>query len=90
MFDETAELTEELNGDDLKDEDGKDVNKVENKDESEDDNGDESEEEKNVENLREYIDGNDAKMLNNAYNLYIPIHIFLYLVDIGDVFLIND
>lgn len=90
MFDETAELTEELNGDDLKDEDGKDVNKVENKDESEDDNGDENEEEKNDENLRGYIDGNDVKMLNNAYNLYIPINIFLYLVDIGDVFLIDD
>ena len=29
-------------------------------------------------------------MLNNLHNLFIPINIFFHLVELGDVFLIDD
>ena len=92
IFEEAAELTEELNGDDLRltVEDSKDESEEENEEEREDEYGDENEVGKNEENLGENIDGNDVKMLNNLHNLFIPLYIFLYLVEIGDVFLIDD
>ena len=60
IFEEAAELTEELKGDDLKEEDGKEENDGENKEEREDEYGDENEVGKNEENLGENIDGNDV------------------------------
>ena len=42
MCEEAAELTEELKGDDLKEDDGKEENEEEKKDESEDENRDEN------------------------------------------------
>ena len=72
MCEEAAELTEELKGDDLKEDDGKEENEEEKKDESEDENRDENEDGKNDENLGEKIDGNDVKMLNSVYDYIFP------------------
>ena len=65
IFEEAAELTEELNGDDLRltVEDSKDESEEENEEEREDEYGDENEVGKNEENLALFLSSLSIKTL---------------------------